>query len=258
VSGKLYVSLKKKPRSTFTVETPTATTGARGTGWVQSIDSVEVFESSVYARNAKGDEVTVAEGTGLPVGDDGTFGAAFTLAQAARDSWNAFLSAAEPHLAAFRDFLGKTEQYEKQTSAEYSGFTGPDMTILLSWQAPVNVDLWIESSNETGRPPTLTCERGPCFEMFRPWDVSGLAEDKKYYVAASLPGMNREEKARVTLSVAIPGRFRRSMSAELDESQEKDFWIAFSVDTAGRVEEINAFDTSFDNYFSTHPEKAAS
>ncbi len=250
VYGKLLVSLKKKPRSVFTVETPTATTGARGTGWMQTVSSVEVFQSSVFSRNLKGDEVTVAEGTGRMVTDDGTFGEAFTLTQAARDAWNGLVSTAETHLASFKEFLGRLAAYESQKTAQYSGFKGPDMTILMSWQEPVNVDLWVANQEGFGRSSTLDCEKGPCFEMFRPWDLSQMEEDKKFYVAANYFDNDRK-KTRVTISLSIPGRFKRSFSAVLDEEVDHGFWIAFSVDAAGNVEEINKFDSSISNYLST-------
>lgn len=54
-NGKVMVALKKlEPKSSFTVKTPTALCGARGTAWSEEADNektkVCVFESEIYAR----------------------------------------------------------------------------------------------------------------------------------------------------------------------------------------------------------------
>ena len=72
--GKIAVSLKKlESKSSFTIKTPTAICGARGTAWSEETDAsstkVCVFESSIYAReiDANGKprfkKHTVSEGT---------------------------------------------------------------------------------------------------------------------------------------------------------------------------------------------------
>lgn len=72
--GKVLLALKKlEPKSSFTVKTPTAICGARGTGWSEETDGINtkvcVFENSIYARevDARGrpgfKKHTVEEGT---------------------------------------------------------------------------------------------------------------------------------------------------------------------------------------------------
>jgi hypothetical protein len=53
--GKILIAIKKlEPKSSFTVKTPAAISGAQGTAWMEEADSVKtricVFENSVYAR----------------------------------------------------------------------------------------------------------------------------------------------------------------------------------------------------------------
>ncbi len=252
--GTVYLRLQRlKKGSTFRVESPTVVTSVRGTGWVQGVDSVHVFESSVSLRNASGAELEVPEGRGLSVGPDGSFGALTDLTQEMKDRWGRFTEEAGSHAELFASLLAggpkEEERTPRQTSAEYSGFGGPDITITATWWEPVDVDLWVEEEGGVRRPATRESARGPGVEVFRPWDLSGLEEDRKYYVAAYLAGPDNTAKARVTVSVSVPGRGARSKSVALDRSAtDRDFWIAFSVDTGGRIEEIGVYDTSVTNY----------
>lgn len=93
--GKIMVAIKKlEPKSSFTIKTPTAICGARGTAWSEETDGdktkVCVFENKIYASelDSKGKpkfrKYTIDEGTqrvltkGKPIGESQNIGEADT------------------------------------------------------------------------------------------------------------------------------------------------------------------------------------
>ncbi|HTL71226.1 MAG TPA: FecR family protein [Candidatus Eisenbacteria bacterium] len=246
--GKIYVRFKGAAGKELEVRTPTAVTSARGTGWGQTPSSIEVFESAVTNRSPAGAEIRIPEGSGLKLLPDGAFGESFALDQALKDRWSRFVEEAASHEKAFEGFLATEPEYERQRTRDYSGYRGPDLTVTLTWWAPVDVDLWVENQDGLGRPQTREAKRGPGLEAYRPWDLSGTGEDVTYYIAAGLADRNVKGRARITISVSIPGRGRQSFSEVLDEEKDRDFWIACSVDVNGTIKPIRKFDSSIDNY----------
>jgi hypothetical protein len=89
--GSLFVKLAKlKKDSQFVVATPTAIASARGTGWLQSMDQIEVFEGTVSIKNSSDVEETVPEGEAAQLGSDGSVSNRYSASDENRSSWETF------------------------------------------------------------------------------------------------------------------------------------------------------------------------
>lgn len=94
-SGRLFALVRNLEKgSTFEVRTPTAMAAARGTGWGQDSDKVEVFESVVDVTGAAGGQKDVNEGQGIHIGDDGTLGDLFDIPDSDKNDWKEFKDSA--------------------------------------------------------------------------------------------------------------------------------------------------------------------
>ncbi len=94
-SGRLFALVRNLEKgSTFEVRTPTAMAAARGTGWGQDSDKVEVFESVVDVTGAAGGRKDVNEGQGIHIGDDGTLGDLFDIPDSDKNDWKEFKESA--------------------------------------------------------------------------------------------------------------------------------------------------------------------
>ena len=94
-SGRLFALVRNLEKgSTFEVRTPTAMAAARGTGWGQDSDKVEVFESVVDVTGAAGGQKNVNEGQGIRIGDDGTLGDLFDIPESDKNDWKEFKESA--------------------------------------------------------------------------------------------------------------------------------------------------------------------
>lgn len=89
--GKIFALVRGlKKGSTFRVSSPTAIASARGTGWTQTPERVEVFEETVGLVGSGGKTLEVAEGFGVDIGPDGDFGDVVVLDEEARERFDEF------------------------------------------------------------------------------------------------------------------------------------------------------------------------
>lgn len=92
-SGKILSMVRSlRSGSTFQVTTPTAIGSARGTGWEQDANSVQVFEDTVHVTGTSGQENDIPEGKGIEIGDDGKLGDMFDVSGESKKDWNEFKS----------------------------------------------------------------------------------------------------------------------------------------------------------------------
>ena len=67
-AGRVFAKVRGlKKDSTFKVSSPTAIAAARGTGWEQSMEEVNVFENSVEVAGSSGETMLVEEGFGVDI-----------------------------------------------------------------------------------------------------------------------------------------------------------------------------------------------
>ena len=89
--GELFIKLAKlKKDSQFSVTTPTATATARGTGWQQSLEQIEVFEGSVSVKNSSGQEEVLGENDAYDLSADGLFTTKHPVSEESRQFWESF------------------------------------------------------------------------------------------------------------------------------------------------------------------------
>ena len=87
--GKVFALVRgQKKESSFKVSTPTAIASVRGTGWEQSLETVQVFENQVDVTGAGGEEMLLEEGKGIQIGSDGDLGELFEVSAEAKEEWN--------------------------------------------------------------------------------------------------------------------------------------------------------------------------
>lgn len=90
-SGKIYALARNlKKGSTFQVRTPAAIASARGTGWIETMNKVQVLEDVVHVENTTGDSMDVPEDKELDITDDGKFGDLKDVPDDAKDDWKSF------------------------------------------------------------------------------------------------------------------------------------------------------------------------
>lgn len=98
-AGSIFALVRTLKRdSKFEVKTPTAIASARGTGWEQDMDSVEVFEHAVEVEGSGGEMLTVEEGNGIDIEADGNLDEVHELSADAKEEWAEFETQAEEHV----------------------------------------------------------------------------------------------------------------------------------------------------------------
>lgn len=94
--GSIFTKLSKlRKDSIFKVETPTAVATARGTGWEQSNERMEVFEGAVTLEARSGLKESILEGDAYEFSLDGSLALKRPADESSRQSWNGFVVRAQ-------------------------------------------------------------------------------------------------------------------------------------------------------------------
>lgn len=94
--GSILTKLSKlRKNSAFKVETPTAVATARGTGWKQSNERMEVFEGTVDLEASSGLKESISDGDAYEFSLDGSLALKRPADEASRQSWEQFVGHAQ-------------------------------------------------------------------------------------------------------------------------------------------------------------------
>lgn len=94
-AGGIYTLVRDlKKGSTFEVVSPAAVATARGTGWEQDMDTIQVFESVVEVTGSEGEKLLVEEGFGVEI-ENGDVKEPFDLPAESKSEWENFETQAE-------------------------------------------------------------------------------------------------------------------------------------------------------------------
>jgi len=114
-----------KKGSTFEVASPTAVATARGTGWEQSVDEINVFESSVEVVGSSGEIFLVQEGFGIDVDDTGDLKEPEALPAEDKAEWENFETQADKVEAQEATLPADPGYNEETASANVDGAGDP-------------------------------------------------------------------------------------------------------------------------------------
>lgn len=94
--GSIFARVRDlKKGSTFEVASPTAVATARGTGWEQSVDEINVFEHSVEVEGSGGEIMLVEEGFGVDIDGSGDLKEPEALPAEDKAEWENFETQAD-------------------------------------------------------------------------------------------------------------------------------------------------------------------
>jgi ferric-dicitrate binding protein FerR (iron transport regulator) len=93
-SGKIFALARGLKGSSFQVASPTAVASARGTGWGQGEEEVEVFEEDVHVESKNGEAQDVPEGQGIST-EGGDLGDTYDLPDDSIQDWEKYRREAE-------------------------------------------------------------------------------------------------------------------------------------------------------------------
>lgn len=94
--GSIFTKLSKlRKDSVFRVETPTAVATARGTGWKQSNERMEVFEGTVDLESSSGLKESISDGDAYEFSLDGSLALKRPADESSRRSWDKFVGQAQ-------------------------------------------------------------------------------------------------------------------------------------------------------------------
>ena len=101
--GRLYGLVQRLDKdSSFEVASPTAVASVRGTGWLQSLDSLEVYEGTVHVQTADGAAADVPGGNSISFAE-GKLGELTALVKDASGVWGPVKGEVISHLSGPRE-----------------------------------------------------------------------------------------------------------------------------------------------------------